>query len=62
MFRHRFETIRQRLLRHELFSQHKLTTVESLLGVTGRKARPALRWKRAPFSLPCVFARSCSGC
>jgi DNA polymerase epsilon subunit 2 len=37
MFRHRFEMIRQRLVRHELFAHHKLTTVESLLGVTGRK-------------------------
>lgn len=36
-FRHRFTMIRQRLLRHDLFSQHKLTTVESLLGQTGRK-------------------------
>lgn len=37
VYRHRFELIRQRLVRHDLFAQHKLTTVESLLGVTGRK-------------------------
>ena len=37
MFRHRFELIRQRVTRHPLFATHKLTTVKSLLGATGRK-------------------------
>lgn len=38
MHRTRFEMIRQRLLRHAMFANQKLTTVKSLLGVTGRRA------------------------
>jgi hypothetical protein len=39
MFRHRFELVRQRVMRHPMFATHKLTTVKSLLGATGN-------WKR----------------
>jgi hypothetical protein len=35
MFRHRFELVRQRVMRHPMFATHKLTTVKSLLGATG---------------------------
>jgi DNA polymerase epsilon subunit 2 len=37
MFRHRFELIRQRVMRNPVFAQEKLTTVKSLLGATGQK-------------------------
>ncbi len=31
MFRNRFELVRQRVMRHPLFAEHKLTTVKAIL-------------------------------
>ena len=54
MFRHRFELVRQRVMRHPMFTTHKLTTVKSLLGATGLIS-VCTRWSQLLFGFHSFF-------